>query len=194
MHFGSFRLALMVKNTAIMKMDFDNIDFLKEGTAKQRQAYQSLKKYNILLKLERYDPILVGTIPINIDIENSDLDIICYCDDYNEFEQLVNCEFGSYNNFKVCSFDKQSHKSIIARFQIDYFDIEIYCQDIPSKQQHAYRHMIIEYELLKLYGESFRLKIIELKRKGLKTEPAFGFLLGLTGNPYIELLQYESKL
>ncbi|MNL87641.1 hypothetical protein D3C87_2168830 [compost metagenome] len=51
--------------------------------------------------------------------------------------------------------------------------------------------MIIEHKILQSKGENFRLKIIKLKQKGYKTEPAFGFLLDLKGNPYQELLNYK---
>lgn len=44
----------------------------------QQKAYQVITDHAILEKLAQYNPILVGTIPINIDIEESDLDIICY--------------------------------------------------------------------------------------------------------------------
>lgn len=67
-------------------MNFDNIEYLQNGNDRQRQAYSTLSDNQILPKLKRYDPILVGTIPINIDIENSDLDIICCFADKREFQ------------------------------------------------------------------------------------------------------------
>lgn len=48
--------------------------------------------------------------------------------------------------------------------------------------------MIAEYKILQAKGEEFKQKIIELKKQGIKTEPAFGMLLGLE-NPYEELLK-----
>ena len=51
--------------------------------------------------------------------------------------------------------------------------------------------MIIEHEILQSKGGIFRLEIIKLKQNGYKTEPAFAFLLGLKGDPYIELLDYK---
>ncbi|MGL5579695.1 MAG: DUF4269 domain-containing protein, partial [Cetobacterium sp.] len=38
----------------------------------------------------------------------------------------------------------------------------------------------------------FRQKIIELKKDGMKTEPAFAFLLKLEGNPYDKILELEN--
>jgi len=51
--------------------------------------------------------------------------------------------------------------------------------------------MIIEHEILKAKGENFRLEIIKLKQNGYKTEPAFGVLLDLNENPYLELFHYK---
>lgn len=80
---------------------------------------------------------------------------------------------------------------MIANFQIDGFAIEIFGQNLPTRQQVSYRHMLIEYEVLIQKGESFRQKIIDLKKQGLKTEPAFALLLGLKGDPYQSLLNYN---
>lgn len=52
-------------------------------------------------------------------------------------------------------------------------------------------HMLIENEILIEKGIKFRKIIIDLKSNGIKTEPAFANLLGLTGNPYLELLKPE---
>ncbi|QCR22318.1 DUF4269 domain-containing protein [Pontibacter sp. SGAir0037] len=58
-------------------MNCENIEYLKNGNSRQKQAYCILSEKGILSKLKIFDPILVETIPIDIDIENSDLDIIC---------------------------------------------------------------------------------------------------------------------
>ncbi|PBJ11916.1 hypothetical protein BSF42_26490 [Flavobacterium sp. ACN6] len=51
--------------------------------------------------------------------------------------------------------------------------------------------MVIEAKILHLKGENFRLEVVKLKEKGIKTEPAFCMLLGLTGNVYEELLDFK---
>lgn len=70
---------------------------MKTGNERQQLAYQTLIVHRVLEKLAEYSPILTGTIPINIDIENSDLDIICYWEDKREFIMTLT----AYSNRKV---------------------------------------------------------------------------------------------
>lgn len=174
-----------------MSIDFKNISYLKTGNARQQAAYEVLSINEILPLLKAYSPILVGTIPINIDIENSDLDIICYAPDPASFKDFVINTFGHHDDFKIWENDKLSTPAVVAGFMADGFKIELFGQNIPTTRQNAYRHMLIEHRLLTQKGASFRKKIIELKRQGLKTEPAFAQLLGLKGDPYKALLDLE---
>lgn len=172
-----------------MKEKFSTIAYLKNGTIKQVQAYHLLTKHNILSQLHNYDPLLVGTIPINIDIETSDLDIICCYTDKQAFILTLNNLFSQYPNFTLR--EDLTKDSVVATFFLDNFEIEIFAQNTPTTEQQAYRHMIIENEIIIERGESFRQQILALKRQGYKTEPAFGLLLGFTEDPYQQLLHYK---
>ncbi|WP_291143286.1 DUF4269 domain-containing protein [Flavobacterium sp. UBA7680] len=172
-------------------IDLSNIEYLKTGNPKQVRAYEILKQNKVMEVLSEFDPILAGTIPINIDIENSDLDIICYWENKTEFVSRVSSLFENKTDFKIQETIIDQHESVVANFKIDDFEIEIFGQNIPTKNQNAYKHMVIENEILESKGENFRLKIIKLKQNGYKTEPAFGELLGLKINPYLELLEYK---
>lgn len=172
-------------------IDFTTIDYLQNGNQKQIRAFKVLTQNQVLAKISSFDPILVGTIPINIDIENSDLDIVCYWENKTDFIERIQSLFGNENFFTIRETIIDNVESVVASFRIEDFEIEIFGQNIPSKNQNGYKHMIIEYKILQLKGEEFRLEIIKLKEKGLKTEPAFAFLLGLKGNPYSELLEYQ---
>ena len=70
------------------------------------------------------------------------------------------------------------------------WDIELFCQTIPTNQQWGVRHFKIEQRLLNLEP---RLKkvVFHLKQNGLKTEPAFAAALGLSGDPYSVILEIE---
>lgn len=172
-------------------IDFTNIEYLKTGNPKQIRAYEILTQNKVLETLSEFDPILVGTIPINIDIENSDLDIICYWKNKAEFVSRITSLFENKAEFQIREAIINQYESVVANFKIDNFEIEIFGQNIPTQIQNGYKHMIIEHKILESKGENFRLEIIKLKQNGYKTEPAFGELLGLKTNPYLELLEYE---
>ncbi|MCH5690657.1 DUF4269 domain-containing protein [Niabella sp. W65] len=85
-------------------------------------------------------------------------------------------------------------ETVVVNFFADGFEIEIFAQNIPTRQQMAYRHLVIEHELLNQYGEVFRQQVVALKKQGYKTEPAFARLLKLEGDPYQALLRFEAGI
>lgn len=174
--------------------DFINVSYLKKGNAKQQAAYKTLKGIHIFDHLKSFDPILVGTIPIAIDIENSDLDIICCYENADLFVEELRRNFDTFPDFAVSKKTINDVETVLVRFTASDFEIEVFGQQVPSRQQPGYRHMIIENALLNQYGEKFRAEVIALKRKGYKTEPAFAKLLHLSGDPYLELLKYEAQI
>ncbi|MCY0969931.1 DUF4269 domain-containing protein [Chryseobacterium wangxinyae] len=174
-------------------IDFTKLTYLKVRNERQTRAYEVLTKYRIFQVLESYSPILAGTIPLEIDIDGSDLDIICELDFTFEEDFLDDISFSkmipSNADVKVEYPIINGEKSITINFMLEEFSIEIFAQNKPTIQQNAYLHMIAEYKILKEKGEDFKQKIIELKKKGIKTEPAFGILLNLE-NPYEDLLKF----
>jgi hypothetical protein len=60
---------------------------------------------------------------------------------------------------------------------------------LPVLEQHGWKHFLIEQRLLSLGGNAFRGAIMNYRRNGTKTEPAFSAALGLTGDPYQALLK-----
>jgi len=171
--------------------NFKNIEYLKSGNERQKLAYAELNKIDILEILKKYHPILVGTIPITIDVPGSDLDIICTCENHLEFSNFLTEKFSDKKEFKIYTCMQRGRQSTIAQFRTDHFLIEIFGQNIPTEKQNAYRHMVIERRILEEKGLKFKEQIIKLKSSGMKTEPAFAKLLGLDGDPYDELLKLE---
>ncbi|SIR11322.1 DUF4269 domain-containing protein [Chryseobacterium sp. RU33C] len=171
--------------------DFTRINYLKDGNERQKKAYEILTKYRVFDKLKDYSPILAGTIPIEIDIEGSDLDLIFEVDlqfEEDFLDDLMWSRFIPYDvevEYPIIN----GEKCITLNFMLDGFPIEIFGQNKPTTQQNAYLHMVAEYKILLKKGEKFKQKIIELKKQGIKTEPAFGLLLGLE-NPYEDLLKF----
>ncbi len=168
-------------------IDFTSIEYLRSGNAKQQHCYTLLQELGIFEKLKVYAPLLTGTIPIGIDTDISDLDIICEAHCYETFDREVEQYFGNEAKFAIT----KPKTSTCIGFWYKGMEVEIYANSTPAILQNAYRHMLVEYRLLNLFGESFKKKIIELKQSGLKTEPAFAKLLSVNGNPYDGLLTFE---
>jgi len=172
-------------------MDFLSLDYLKQGNDRQQQAYRVLMYYRVFEELAHFDPILAGTIPIQIDIADSDLDIICCFAEAASFCAKIIEAFGHHENFVIQEVANERSPAIVANFELDGFAVEIFGQPIATQKQFAYRHLMVEYKLLQRYGEAFRQQIISLKKQGHKTEPAFAIALGLSGDPYLALLAFE---
>lgn len=176
-----------------MAINFETLNYLKDGNEKQRRAYQVLTSYSVFENLHGFDPILIGTIPLNIDIEKSDLDVICCWKSKNAFIETLIENFSHHRQFLLVEKKIRNRETILASFQADEFAIEIFGQDRPTTEQEGYRHMIIEYKILCSNDDDFRQKIIDLKKQGLTTEQAFAKQLNLTGDPYLELLKFGTQ-
>lgn len=176
-------------------MDFLDIEYLRSGNEVQKRAYDTLVRHGVMRLLAPYTPLLAGTIPLGIDVEGSDLDIVCGFDNPDEFEVQVRKLFGHYPSFAISREMVGRWDTVVASFAADGFEIELFGQARPVTEQNAYRHMVAEYLILEREGEGFRRRVVELKREGVKTEPAFARLLGLAGDPYEAILNlYEQYM
>lgn len=172
---------------------FDDIDYLALGTNVQRQVYQLLTAHQVMQRLGAYQPMLAGTIPLDINVAGSDLDVICTYQGVELFMADVVQHFSVYEDFKITNTLIDGEQTVLANFNIEGWPVELFGQQVPVKQQAAYRHMVVEYYYLQQHGSAFRQQIIGLKQQGYKTEPAFAKLLNLPGDPYQALLlMYDS--
>lgn len=169
---------------------FKDIEYLSKGNQRQRQAYSLLRKLGVLEDLAEYDPTLIGTIPINIDIETSDLDIACCVENLDIFVERVEHLYMPCEKYNIYHREVRGVASLVCSFVFEGGKFEIFAQNVPIEQQYGYRHMLIEHRILQERGECFRNKVRALKQAGMKTEPAFAKLLGLQGDPYEELLKF----
>lgn len=159
----------------------------------QRHAFHVIQQLDIFNGFAGYTPLLCGTIPLAIDVEGSDLDIIMEVHNFERYNDEVHSRYGKLNGFTLNELTVQEIPTVLCNFTFENMDFELFAQPIPVVKQNAYRHMIIEHHLLVTHPH-IRDEIIHLKKQGLKTEPAFAKVLGLAGDPYEELLKIGNRL
>ncbi|WP_230500099.1 DUF4269 domain-containing protein [Sutcliffiella rhizosphaerae] len=159
------------------------------GNGKQRAAYTAIMQLNILSDLKEYNPTLCGTIPIGIDIEGSDLDIIMEVHDLETFAARLQALYKDKEAFQLKRTVIRGKEVVKANFHFNEFEFELFGQAQPVQEQYAYLHMMIENECMKKMP-SLKAEIITLKKQGFKTEPAFCKVLGIKGDPYDGLITY----
>jgi len=151
----------------------------------------ALQRTGVLMLLAPYDPHVAGTPPLGLDLPDSDIDIVCEVRDFDAFAALLTEHFGDRPDFAVHA--RPDLDAMIVRFRAWDWPFEIFGQTLPVAQQHGWRHFVIERRLLDLGGPTLTQAIMTLRHRGLKTEPAFAALLGLTGDPYAALLELEGQ-
>lgn len=158
---------------------FYSLDYLSTGTMKQRAAYKLIRKYRLWKILHPFSPLLAGTIPLDIDIETSDLDILCCSQDFAAITYEVFSHLTSAQIQVIHSQDR-----LVIRFELGAFPIEIYTEKQASEMQNGFVHMLVEARLLHLGGEALKQEIRTLKQEGYNTEHAFTHALNLKGDPF----------
>lgn len=179
-----------MESNTLENRDWKDISYLMEGNPRQRKVYHILKEIEILDILEDFSPIVVGTIPLAIDIETSDLDIVCQFKEKEEDIRKILLEhFGDYQNFTIRQMGIDAYAY---NFWYEGCEIEVYASKMPTEQSNSYRHLLIASRLISLYGDEFREEIIQLKKEGYLTEPAIAKLLHLHGERYETIFKIEN--
>jgi hypothetical protein len=171
--------------------EWRDISYLNDGTERQRSAFANLQGSRVLEVLRDYDPVLVSTVCLDIDIHSSDLDIICEVPHLDDFFTVLVSAFGSWEGFGIRR-RGGDEPAVIAQFHHAEWEYEIFGQGIPVERQNAFRHLIQIERVLSYGGASWREKIRALKLSGMKTEPALAKSLALEGDPYQAVLALEA--
>ena len=151
----------------------------------------ALQKVGVLSSLARFDPRVAGTPPLGLDLPDSDIDVLCHAPDPKDFALAVWAAFGNHPGFAARQW-VSGGRPVIANFEAEGWTFELFGSRQPTEEQIGWRHFRIEQRLLSIGGEALRTLIMDERRKGLKTEPAFAAVLHLSGNPYEALLGLET--
>ncbi|KTF70523.1 DUF4269 domain-containing protein [Sphingomonas sp. HT-1] len=151
---------------------------------------EALERTGVLPKLAAFNPHVVGTPPLGLDLPTSDIDVVCFAPDADAFAYTVWNAFGTSAKFGMWQ-KINLGRAVVASFVAAGWTIELFGQASPISEQYGWRHFLVEQRLLALGGDIFHAAVMARRTNGMKTEPAFAAVLGLDGDPYQALLSLE---
>jgi hypothetical protein len=152
---------------------------------------QAIDRLRVIDVLREHDPHIAGTLPLGIDVPGSDIDLLCHAPDADAFAQLVWSAFGDQSGFSIRQWTGDE-RPVIASFEAHGWPFELFGHPSPVPLQQGWRHFEVQRRLLTLGGTRFRRAVMQRRRRGAKTEPAFAAALRLDGDPYAGLLAVHS--
>lgn len=160
------------------------------------RVYSTLKKSEILTKLQAFDPFVAGTFPLALETDESDVDILVGTSQLQEVLNCIDLNYGHESNFTVRDLNQDfeqrlkpsNYAGFTASFELLGTKFEVYASSQPLFEQSGFRHFRIEERILALAPTAIKDEISRLRKSGYKTEAAFARALGLAGDPFLELL------
>lgn len=156
---------------------------------RNQKVWDALISSEILTSLSQWHPFVAGTFPLGVEAEDSDLDILLTLKNTEALKEKLQ---PLLNRSTEVSWKENTEKLISLSFTYLGIKFDLYAEPTLSYHQMAARHFRVEEKILEDGNAQLREKIISLRKAGLKTEPAFAQALGLKGDPYEALLNYES--
>lgn len=145
----------------------------------QSSLFSAIKSSNILKDLKPFNPIVVGTFPLGLHMEHSDVDVALSHTNLQEVQETCLKCYSHLPGFQMHTACILERDRLVVRFQWEGIAFELFAQTQPTFSQNGYRHMIIEERLLKVGGSEFFERVLSLRKQGLKTEPAFAEAMDL---------------
>src|SRR5262245_58889810 len=121
---------------------------------------------DLFTSLAPFKPVVVGSYPLGVQTETSVLDVICETADRAAFEHALRASFAHAPGFTVRRI--ASVRVAVASFTIDGLAVEVVGQSLPTYEQPAFRHLVVEARLLRL-ASALRDDVIARKSAGAAT-------------------------
>jgi len=172
-------------------LNVHDLSNLETGTPRQQAAYHAIQNSRILDLLQDFSPVLTGLIPLGLEEESTDLDVLVEAYDLDKFLLHAYRSLQQHVPLTIESLILDSVNTLIVTFRFEKVTFNIVAKPMPVHQTTPYRHMLAMSRLLAVGGDQMRKGIRELKAEGLKTEQAFATYLRIEGNPYEVLFEFE---
>lgn len=110
---------------------------------KRSHYLEALERTEVLPKLVAFNPHVVGTPPLGLDLPTSDIDVICFAPDADAFTCAIWAAFSTRPEFRMWQ-KIGLHRPIVANFADADWIIEIFGQASPISEQCGWRHFLVE--------------------------------------------------
>ncbi|OYZ20087.1 MAG: hypothetical protein B7Y39_11215 [Bdellovibrio sp. 28-41-41] len=136
-----------------------------------------VSELNLLEIFKDHQPFIAGTVPLAVDLPSADLDLLVSFTDVAEFKDMCQQTFTMLPEFEISQSEISKIQYCLCRFDYRGIPVEIFCSLLSTFKQNGYLHFNSEEKILKYAPATWTQQILDLKGKGLKTEPAFAHLL-----------------
>lgn len=184
---AELKLTLGARNLKLHHLSLASVIRLEENA----RVFDALRASKILEDFRAHGPLLAGTFPLGIATPDSDLDILLRAADLDALAGRLRENFGDAPGFTHRTMEVDGRPTLLVNFRFRDLPFEIFAQDLAPVRQRAYRHFLIEEKLLKYGGAALTESVRAARRRGLKTEPAFGEALKIAKDPYETLLEWQ---
>ena len=148
-------------------------------------ALAEWKELRLGERLAPYDPVAVSSMVTGLNAGVSDLDVVCDLRPAG-FLKAVRRWYGERSSFETW----RTGSRRVVSFEGARLRIELVGEELAVEEQPAYLHAVAHRRLVDLGGERFARSVRRTRReRGCKTEPAIAFVLGLSGDPYVEVMR-----
>jgi hypothetical protein len=169
------------------------------GSSLARQYHHASMDYQaaiisagVLEILRAFDPRVVGTLPLGLSVPGSDVDIVCHVSEPTAFAEAIWQHYRYCDGFALYQWLAQG-RPLVARFAWGGWPFEVFGDSRPVDQQPGWVHFEIERRLLALDDGQLRNAVARQRLQGIKTEPAFASMLGISGDPYRGMLDLADE-
>jgi hypothetical protein len=135
---------------------------IRDGSTRQMRAYSVVfDKLMVFRQLDDHDPIWVGDYPVDIDTDSSPIQILCNPSSLRPFLMEVRSCYGEYPEFRLTWKAVHRVPTVVARFQVDEFTVELFAQPRPTNNQQQFVNMLVIARLLAIGGDTAKAAIRE---------------------------------
>ncbi|GLS43790.1 DUF4269 domain-containing protein [Methylobacterium brachythecii] len=153
---------------------------------------EALARSGLMETLARFDPRVVGTLPLGVAMPDSYIDVLAYAPDLHAISAVLLDQHGQEGGFFVRQWTTRG-RPVVAGFVAHGWAFEVFASAEPVATQPGWLHFAVEQRLLELAGDAFRDMVMQGRSRGLKTEPAFAKALGLKSDPYSTMLRLSGE-